>query len=136
MNSMTKECRICFESDVSGNNPLIVPCKCDGTSRYIHRTCLDKWRETNVSTDAFYKCRECNDIYTIEFIFPQEIFLYSTRTIRFISGTTGCFSIYIYLLLSTMFYRSFDFLMNNYTLDLIFTSKREKKDFLELTKNL
>ena len=41
MNSMTKECRICFESDGSDNGQLIVPCKCDGTSRYIHRKCLD-----------------------------------------------------------------------------------------------
>ena len=82
MNSMTKECRICFESDGSDNGQLIVPCKCDGTSRYIHRKCLDKWRETNVLTDAFYKCRECNDIYTIEFIFPQETHFYSTQSMK------------------------------------------------------
>lgn len=37
-------CRICLceEEDRSGN-PLITPCKCAGTMKYIHIECLREW---------------------------------------------------------------------------------------------
>ena len=135
MSLLEKECRICFESDVSDNNQLIVPRKCNGSSRYIHRKCLDTWRETNISTDAFYKCRECHDIYTIEFIFPPETHFCSSQTIQRMFRPVQTIFSYIYVLMFALFYRTFDNLMNNYTLDLIFVNKSEKNNFLELAKN-
>ena len=135
MSLLEKECRICFESDVSDNNQLIVPCKCNGSSRYIHRKCLDTWRETNISTDAFYKCRECHDIYTIEFIFTPETHFCSPQTIQRMFRPVQTIFSYIYVLMFALFYRTFDNLMNNYTLDLIFVNKSEKNNFLELAKN-
>ena len=33
-------CRICFQSESDINNPLIAPCKCSGTMKYIHLSCL------------------------------------------------------------------------------------------------
>lgn len=47
-----KTCRICLqEEDVSigyadSNNPLISPCQCSGSTRYVHRHCLERWRLT------------------------------------------------------------------------------------------
>lgn len=41
-------CRICHESD--NINPLLTPCLCSGTLRYVHQTCLTQWltaSETN-----------------------------------------------------------------------------------------
>ncbi|XP_010531404.1 PREDICTED: uncharacterized protein LOC104807711 isoform X3 [Tarenaya hassleriana] len=35
------QCRICLESD---GRDFIAPCKCKGTSMYVHRECLDHWR--------------------------------------------------------------------------------------------
>jgi hypothetical protein len=35
-------CRICFESE-SESLPLIFPCKCSGSMRYIHEDCLKIW---------------------------------------------------------------------------------------------
>jgi E3 ubiquitin-protein ligase DOA10 len=28
---------------------FIAPCKCKGTSKYVHRNCLDHWRAVKVS---------------------------------------------------------------------------------------
>ncbi|MBA0635312.1 hypothetical protein Godav_026117, partial [Gossypium davidsonii] len=35
------QCRICLETD---GRDFIAPCKCKGTSKYVHRECLDHWR--------------------------------------------------------------------------------------------
>ena len=43
-----KTCRICFipeEDEV--NNPLVQPCNCDGSLKYIHLQCLSQWIYTH-----------------------------------------------------------------------------------------
>jgi hypothetical protein len=37
-------CRVCWGSD-EGGNPLIQPCQCKGSLAYIHRRCLQQWRQ-------------------------------------------------------------------------------------------
>lgn len=44
---------------------LIYPCKCSGTSKYVHKHCLNQWRTLASNRDAFYKCFECNYKYII-----------------------------------------------------------------------
>lgn len=34
------ECRICFNS---GEEPLIAPCRCDGSIKWVHPACLEQW---------------------------------------------------------------------------------------------
>lgn len=41
-------CRICLGDDNEPNNPLITPCKCAGTMRYIHVKCLQKWLKSKL----------------------------------------------------------------------------------------
>ena len=60
----TSTCRICMETDDAGN--MIYPCKCAGTSKYVHKNCLNQWRTLSDNREAFYKCFECHYIYTIE----------------------------------------------------------------------
>lgn len=38
-------CRICLgdSSEEESGNPLISPCFCDGTMKYIHQDCLKEW---------------------------------------------------------------------------------------------
>lgn len=36
------ECRICLEEG-SEANPLIVPCKCTGSIRFVHTACIREW---------------------------------------------------------------------------------------------
>lgn len=39
-------CRICFEGETK-ENELIRPCKCKGTQKYIHKSCLMTWIHVN-----------------------------------------------------------------------------------------
>lgn len=55
-----RTCRICFEGDDGDpSNPLISPCLCSGSSRFVHRQCLAQWRETGHRQDACWQCEVC-----------------------------------------------------------------------------
>lgn len=45
---VNKSCRICLDegNEFDEKNPLISPCKCAGTMRYIHAECLTTWLNT------------------------------------------------------------------------------------------
>ena len=50
-------CRICLDSD----NPqdIIVPCRCNGTMRFVHRACLQEWRIQDIDSPNFRRCNQC-----------------------------------------------------------------------------
>ena len=50
-------CRICLEDDLVSN--LISPCRCSGTSKYVHKSCLDQWRTLSDNRNAYNQCFEC-----------------------------------------------------------------------------
>ena len=59
-----KCCRICFDEEeeeeedaASDHDPMIAPCMCKGSSKWVHRTCLDRWR-MNEPDRAFAQCTE------------------------------------------------------------------------------
>ena len=62
-------CRICLqEGDFNGENPLINPCNCTGSVKYVHLICLRKWLTSkiiinhsfdNSVTSYSYKPFEC-----------------------------------------------------------------------------
>ena len=63
-------CRICFETEIDENDPLLNPCKCDGTSKYVHKSCLNAWRlsaseDTIDFSERKIKCMECKHHYEI-----------------------------------------------------------------------
>ena len=37
------KCRYCLVNDTLNNEPLISPCHCCGTSKFVHQSCLEKW---------------------------------------------------------------------------------------------
>ncbi|XP_057834913.2 uncharacterized protein LOC131045346 [Cryptomeria japonica] len=53
------QCRICLETD---GRDFIAPCKCKGTSKYVHRACLDHWRAVREGF-AFAHCTTCKAPY-------------------------------------------------------------------------
>lgn len=58
------KCRICFcEGSFDGNDPLISPCKCIGSLKYIHLNCFRKWLTSKVTT----KSSSTNNIYCYTF---------------------------------------------------------------------
>ena len=49
-NSISKPtCRICYSSNSDRENPLISPCKCNGSMKYIHFVCLKHSIEVNLT---------------------------------------------------------------------------------------
>jgi E3 ubiquitin-protein ligase DOA10 len=65
-------CRICSEEDTIEN--LIAPCKCNGSSKYVHRECLDAWRNRDgIGTKNFKQCYVCGFTYGIEKLKKNEI---------------------------------------------------------------
>ena len=65
MSSTQHQCRICLEEEETDAN-FIVPCRCRGSSKYIHRTCLDTWRSQNPNGENFKRCNQCRMEYVIE----------------------------------------------------------------------
>ena len=58
------KCRICFcEGNFEGIDPLISPCKCSGSVKYIHLNCLRKWLTSKIIT----KESSSNDLYCYAF---------------------------------------------------------------------
>ena len=78
MSEEKKECRICFDEGMD-NDPLISPCKCKGTSAYVHKSCLSNWRNFNRDREAWNICMECHAEYIISRKYPIEKFLYDTH---------------------------------------------------------
>jgi hypothetical protein len=65
------ECRICFEEETV-ENPFIWPCRCKGTSKFVHSSCLNRWRNENIDHPAFELCMECRYKYRFKHQFPYE----------------------------------------------------------------
>eukprot|EP00927_Polykrikos_kofoidii_P081369 TRINITY_DN7866_c0_g1_i1.p1 TRINITY_DN7866_c0_g1~~TRINITY_DN7866_c0_g1_i1.p1 ORF type:complete len:308 (-),score=36.21 TRINITY_DN7866_c0_g1_i1:223-1071(-) len=55
------ECRMCFES----GEGLVAPCLCSGSSRWVHRRCLDMWRSKGQNPRAVSHCCECDFAYRV-----------------------------------------------------------------------
>ena len=59
-------CRICLGDTQSEGNPLISPCKCAGTMKFIHIDCLQEWlksrlncRESGAAVSYFWQTLDC-----------------------------------------------------------------------------
>lgn len=45
----SKQCRICFEETDDEDDPFLDICKCSGSLKYIHFTCLQRWVQSKVT---------------------------------------------------------------------------------------
>lgn len=43
-------CRICFCNEVTESNPLIAPCECTGSIKFIHVECIKSWLRSRIQT--------------------------------------------------------------------------------------
>lgn len=54
-------CRICYEEleePVVVGKDVLSPCACDGSVRYVHRACLEKWRKISLKADHCTICMQ------------------------------------------------------------------------------
>lgn len=52
-------CRICLDQD--HRLQMISPCNCKGTSEYVHKSCLSKWR--SIDGASRFRCEICQSHY-------------------------------------------------------------------------
>ena len=64
MNGELNTCRICLE-DEGLIETLISPCRCSGSSKYVHIDCLQTWRRTVRGEIGENNCMECQTEYII-----------------------------------------------------------------------
>lgn len=58
---------VVYESTEPELGRLISPCKCKGSSRYVHEGCLRQWRMAAPSSDRnYWKCPTCGYQYRLE----------------------------------------------------------------------
>lgn len=61
-----RSCRICMEHE-SPSLPLIHPCKCSGSIKYIHEECLKTWLVSHYEDLAEAACELCKTSLSMEF---------------------------------------------------------------------
>jgi len=58
-------CRFCLDGANGAGDPLVAPCRCRGTARYVHESCLSRWRCVGRSEASFSACLECRAPYRL-----------------------------------------------------------------------
>ena len=74
-------CRICQMGEDSPGNPLIQPCHCTGSLRYVHQSCLQQWIK---SSDT-----RCCELCKYEFIMETKLKPLRKVGERSVSGPGG-----------------------------------------------
>ena len=97
-------CRICFLSSSNENNPLISPCKCSGSMKYIHYICLKKCIETKIikKTEQNFKsyswksfsCEICKAEYPKYIKIKESLFSLVDLEINYTSYVTCDYTLY------------------------------------------
>lgn len=65
-------CRFCLDSRNTPKHRLIEPCQCRGSMRFVHTSCLKKWRTINPARNATV-CLLCFTPYKVEYVAELEM---------------------------------------------------------------
>lgn len=57
-------CRLCFAGPEYDS--LIAPCKCIGSMRHVHTSCLNEWRTQSANPQSYFRCDQCQYVYLTE----------------------------------------------------------------------
>lgn len=105
-------CRFCqVTKKQDPRQRFIAPCSCIGSMKFVHLSCLAKWRST--SDEAFKKCNICNRSYNIEnslFYNLLEngyfIYLVTTLVIFLVSIVLGYILVALYAFVATISFKN------------------------------
>ena len=104
------ECRICKNSSHS----LINPCKCDGTIKYVHKSCLKTW--IAVSRSEF--CEICKERYILKTKFRNFLDMYS----KYYKSFFLIFSV-SYIIIYPLVYMQLSYLTLSYYIFIVWFAK-------------
>lgn len=93
-------CRICLEDDDVGD--MIAPCRCKGSSKWVHRHCLDEWRTVNKDDLAFSRCGECLLDYHLESVHQGENSNRRCKYCLFVSWDMCSIFLFLQVLIATV----------------------------------
>ncbi len=122
--NQVKECRICFfTEDDNPDMQFINPCACNGTSKWVHVECLNRWRASNQNPTSSNICSECRTEYNIIVNHNQhETMIYGRTFIQNIfytlNGLSIGISMFVYLIDDTTDYALTNFLILNANTDM------------------
>lgn len=86
----SQQCRFCWGSDSTEENPCILACHCSGSVGFIHYDCLKTWltskvqkRESNDLTSLYWKSFECEICkYAYPYLFKVDKKIYKLVDIQ------------------------------------------------------
>lgn len=120
---ITLTCRICLEEE-SNMFKLINPCRCNGTSKYVHIKCINEWIETTENHEAKKQCMECKTTYNFKNNHVGQNSIYFCNRHRI---SDVCIKQFGLLCPLSILFFSFDFTTNTYFLIyLLFPEKPSK----------
>ena len=67
-----RNCWVCFATEADDRTAEWVrPCRCKGTTKWVHRSCLQRWidEKQRGSSNAKVACPQCNTEYLI--VYPK-----------------------------------------------------------------
>ena len=67
----TRQCRFCLETGEGEGDPLIDPCQCRGSVRWVHLDCIRRWIAMNPAQNG-QTCGLCRTPFQLLFIPPLE----------------------------------------------------------------
>jgi hypothetical protein len=66
------DCRFCLLPQEEVKNPLVSPCACIGSVKYVHIDCLRKWRELSENPESGIRCQLCLTTFDLFLKWPIE----------------------------------------------------------------
>ena len=55
----TPVCRFCLVEYEHPANPLMEPCECKGSVAFVHKKCIQQWRNTTTNRKSIQVCQLC-----------------------------------------------------------------------------
>lgn len=97
-------CRVCYSSKSDIENPLICPCKCCGSIKFIHYICLKSWLEENITTKTepnfkiytwkSFCCEVCKEEYPKYIRYKELLYPLVELEIPYVSFVTCDYTLY------------------------------------------